>query len=172
MAPETGPAGDLRSRPPKASWSRAKPAGATPRPPFVRTMARGLTKRCANCGSGHLFRRYFQMVDRCPGCGLRFHRQEGQWSGDIGANTIVTFGLLWVVLVIGSLLTWNDPNVALLAVLAVVVVVAFPPFFVPYAKTLWLAVDVLMRPVEPDELVDPVDGDASDGPSPVRDVDR
>jgi uncharacterized protein (DUF983 family) len=123
-------------------------------------MARGLTKRCAHCGSGHLFRRYFQMVERCPRCGLRFHRQEGQWSGDIGANTIVTFGLLWAVLVIGSLLTWNDPNIALLAALAVLVVVAVPPFFVPYAKTLWLAVDVLMRPVEPDELV----GDEPDRP--------
>ena len=60
--------------------------------------------------------------NRSPQRGQRFHRQEGQWSGDIGANTIVTFGLLWVVLVIGSLLTWNDPNVALLAVLAAILV--------------------------------------------------
>lgn len=129
-------------------------------------MFRGFTKRCANCGSGHLFRSYFTMVERCPRCGLRFHRQEGQWSGDIGANTIVTFGLLWIVLVIGTLLTWNDPKLPLLAALAVVVVVAFPPFFVPYAKTLWVAVDVLMRPVEPDELLDPHDagGDEGDGP--------
>lgn len=124
-------------------------------------MGRGLVKRCPNCGSGHLFHGYFHLAERCPGCGLRFHRQEGQWSGDIGANTIVTFALLWAVLVLGSLLTWNDPNLPLLAVLAVIVVVAFPPFFVPHAKTLWIAVDILMRPVEPDELRDP------DGPGPA-----
>lgn len=144
-------------KPPKASWSRPKSVGGPQRPPLVRTMVRGLTKRCANCGSGHLFRGYFTMVERCPRCGLKFHRQEGQWSGDIGANTIVTFAILWVVLVIGTLLTWNDPKLPLLAGLAVLVVVAFPPFFVPYAKTLWVAVDVLMRPVEPDELLAPVE---------------
>lgn len=132
-----------------------------PRPPVLRTLFRGLTKRCANCGAGHLFPSYFRMVERCPRCGLKFHRQEGQWSGDIGTNTIVTFGLLWVVLVIGSLVTWNDPKLPLLAAIAIAVVVAFPPFFVPYAKTLWVAVDVLMRPVEPGEL----DGAAAEPPA-------
>lgn len=136
----------------RASWSRVRPSGGPTRPPALRTLLRGLSKRCPNCGSGHLFRRYFTMVERCPRCGLRFHRQEGQWSGDIGANTIVTFFLLWVVLVIGSLVTWNDPNLALLAGLSLAIVVVFPAFFVPHAKTLWVAVDILMRPVEPDEL--------------------
>lgn len=136
----------------RASWSRPRPSGGPTRPPALRTLLRGLSKRCPNCGSGHLFRRYFTMVERCPRCGLRFHRQEGQWSGDIGANTIVTFFLLWVVLVIGSLVTWNDPNLALLAGLSLAIVVVFPAFFVPHAKTLWVAVDILMRPVEPDEL--------------------
>jgi uncharacterized protein (DUF983 family) len=136
-------------------------------------MLRGLTKRCAHCGSGHLFHGYFRMVERCPRCGLKFHRQEGQWTGDIGANTIVTFGILWAVLVIGSLLTWHDPNLPLLAGLAAVVVVVFPPFFVPYAKTLWVAVDISMRPVEPDELLAPADNDGAEGltPTPTRSAD-
>jgi uncharacterized protein (DUF983 family) len=154
-ASSAGAAPAKSPKPPKASWSRPKPARAVPRAPIVRTMVRGFTKRCANCGSGHLFHGYFRMVERCPRCGLKFHRQEGQWSGDIGANTIVTFALLWVVLVIGSLLTWDDPKLPLLAGMALAVVVLFPPFFIPYAKTLWVAVDVLMRPVEPDELVVP-----------------
>ncbi len=92
------------------------------------------------------------MVERCPRCGLRFHRQEGQWSGDIGANTIVTFSLLWAVLLGGTLLTWDDPNLVLLGAMALAIVVLFPALFVPHAKTLWVAIDIIMRPVEPHEL--------------------
>jgi len=97
------------------------------------------------------------MVERCPGCGLRFRRLEGHWSGDIGINTIVTFSLLWVVLVGGTVAMWGHINVAALAVAAVCVTFIFPILFVPFAKTLWVAVDVIMRPVEPTEL-EPVTG--------------
>ena len=90
----------------------------------------------------------------CPRCGLRFTRLEGQWSGDIGINTIVTFSLLYVVLLGGTLLMWGDVRVGLLAVIAAVVVLVFPVLFVPVAKTLWLAIDLVMRPIQPDE-VDP-----------------
>ena len=37
----------------------------------------GATQRCARCGSGHLFRHYFTMVDDCPRCGLHFEREHG-----------------------------------------------------------------------------------------------
>jgi hypothetical protein len=92
------------------------------------------------------------MVERCPGCGLRFRRLEGHWSGDIGINTIVTFSLLWLVLVGGTLAMWGHVNIVALAIAAAFVTFVFPLLFMPFAKTLWVAVDVIMRPVEPDEL--------------------
>ena len=139
-------------RPTASIWSRPPDPDAVDRPPVMRTLWRGLTKRCPHCGSGHLFHGYFQLVDRCPRCGLRLQRHAGQWSGDIGINTVVTFGLLFVVLLGGTLLTFDDPNVVVLASLAIVIALGFPVFFVPHAKTIWVAIDVVTRPVQPDEL--------------------
>lgn len=113
---------------------------------------RGLVRHCPICGSGHLFDGYFKLPARCPRCGLAFQRLEGQWSGDIGINTVVTFGLLYVTLMIGVLAFWGRVNVGALAALGAMIVLVFPVLFVPFAKTLWLAMDLMMRPVEPDEF--------------------
>jgi uncharacterized protein (DUF983 family) len=113
---------------------------------------RGLTRRCPVCGTFRIGDGYFRLKERCPGCGLRFARMEGHWSGDIGINTVVTFGLLFLVVLGGTLLMWEDLNAAVLLAAAAGVVLIFPVLFVPVAKTLWVAVDLMMRPVEPAEL--------------------
>lgn len=117
-----------------------------------RMLLRGLVKRCPVCGQGHLFRRWFSMLPRCPRCGLRFERIEGHWSGDLGINTIVSFGALFLTLLVGFAVTYPDvPGVALfLAAVGVALVV--PLVFFPFSKTLWLAIDLVMRPLEPDEV--------------------
>jgi hypothetical protein len=92
------------------------------------------------------------MVERCPRCGLRFRRLEGHWSGDIGINTIVTFSLLWLVLIVGTLVMWGHINYWALGLSAGFVTFVFPIMFVPFARTLWVAVDVVMRPVQAEEL--------------------
>jgi uncharacterized protein (DUF983 family) len=120
----------------------------------MRMVIRGLTRRCPNCGEARITEGYFRLKGACPRCGLRFSRLDGQWSGDIGINTIVTFTLLYVVLLGGTLLMWGDVRVGVLAIVATFVVLVFPVLFVPVAKTLWLAIDLVMRPVQPDE-VDP-----------------
>ena len=62
---------------------------------------RGFTKRCARCGSRHLFTRWFTMVDDCPRCGLHFEREAGYWAGalaiNIGIAAVVTLFLLMVM---------------------------------------------------------------------------
>jgi uncharacterized protein (DUF983 family) len=117
-----------------------------------RLFVRGFAKRCPVCGQGHLFRRWFQMIPECPRCGLTFNRIEGQWSGDIGVNTIVSFGVLLVVLLGGVLLNWPDPPMAAIGVVAGLVAVIVPLAFLPSSKTVWLAADLLMRPLEPGEV--------------------
>jgi uncharacterized protein (DUF983 family) len=129
-----------------------RPAVGFTGPSRGRELWRGLTRRCPVCGCFGIGSGYFRLKERCPRCGLRFARMAGHWSGDIGINTIVTFGLLFVVVLGGTLLMWSRLNVALLAAAAVGVVLVFPVLFVPVAKTLWVAVDLMMRPVEPAEL--------------------
>jgi hypothetical protein len=69
-------------------------------------------------------------------------------------NTMVTFGLLAVVLVVGSVLTYPDLAVGPMLGAAVVVTVAVPIAFYPVSFTLWAAVDLAMRPLEPAEVAD------------------
>jgi uncharacterized protein (DUF983 family) len=137
-------------------------------------IGRGLVRHCAACGGGHLFRRWFRMIDRCPRCDLRFERIEGHWTGDLGINTIVSFGSLLLALIVGFLVTWPDvPGLALFtAALAIAILV--PLAFYPFSKTIWLALDLLMRPLEPGEARPPwgppppgdADGPNADGPDP------
>jgi uncharacterized protein (DUF983 family) len=128
------------------------PATSWTGPSRGKLLVRGLTARCPVCGAGGLVTGWFRLRATCPRCGLRVDRLEGQWSGDIGINTIVTFTLLYVVLLGGTLLMWGDVNVGLLAGIAVFVVLVFPVLFIPVAKTLWLAIDLAMRPVQADEV--------------------
>jgi uncharacterized protein (DUF983 family) len=138
-----------------AAEDEAVTAPAPTTPSAGRMLQRGVVKHCPVCNQGHLFRRWFRMVDRCPRCGLRFERIEGHWSGDLGINTIVTFGALFLTLVVGLAVTYPDvPGVALFLT-AVGVALVVPLVFFPFSKTLWLAVDLMMRPLEPGEAHPP-----------------
>ncbi|HET8618890.1 MAG TPA: DUF983 domain-containing protein [Acidimicrobiales bacterium] len=133
------------------------PAGTDdPRPLTVPLLLwRGLTLRCPLCGGGGLFRRWFTMADRCPRCRLRLERIEGHWLGALGMNTIVTLAAVMVAMIGGFLLTYPDGPLAAAVVVIVATAVIVPLAFFPVSKTLWSAIDLAMRPLEPDDDVDP-----------------
>ena len=108
----------------------------------ARLLWRGATKRCARCGSGHLFKRWFTMVPDCPGCGLHFEREHGYFTGAIAVNTIVIGGLFAVIFV--AVLIATAPDIPVVPLLAVVVpLMAIGPLaFYPFSKTIWVAVDM------------------------------
>jgi uncharacterized protein (DUF983 family) len=112
-------------------------------------LLRGALRRCPVCGQGKLFHRWFSMVETCPRCGFRFERIDGHWVGSLGMNTIVTFGALLVVVVLGLVLDHPDFNVALLTALAVGTAGLVPLVFFPFSRTIWTAIDLAMRPLEP-----------------------
>ncbi len=133
-----------------------------------RVFLRGWIKHCPVCGQGHLFRRWFTMLERCPRCDLRFDRIEGTWSGYIGVNTIVSFGALLVVLLGGVLVMWPDPPMVAIGVASVAVAVLMPLVFLPFSKTVWVAADLLMRPLEPGEVKPGFGPQRGDPPTPRR----
>jgi uncharacterized protein (DUF983 family) len=107
------------------------------------------------CGGGEIFHRWVSMEERCPTCGFRFERIDGHWIGALGINTIVTFGLGMFVLIGGYALMYPDPNVPVLLVAVLVVAIAGPLVLFPWTRTIWSAGDLLMRPLDPDDEVDP-----------------
>ena len=120
-------------------------------PPVGTMFWRALRRRCPVCGGGHLFRHWFRMEERCPRCHVRLERVEGSWSGSVGLNTVVSFACLFLALLIGFLATWPDVSATTLALVAAPVAILVPILFFPLSKTLWLATELAMRPLAPDE---------------------
>lgn len=116
---------------------------------------RGLLRRCSFCGSDQVFEGYFKMRERCPRCNFKFDRIEGQRAGALGMNTIVTFGLLAVVVVAGLVVTYPEFDLSVLLPATIAVAVVTPIVFYPFSRTLWNSIDLAMRPATPDDDVDP-----------------
>ena len=115
----------------------------------------GATRRCARCGSGHLFRRYFTMVDDCPRCGLHFEREHGYWAGALAINIGVAGAVFIVTFGVGLALT--VPNVPVLPLLAILIplMIVVPLLGYPFSKTVWVAVDrAFLQHLDPNEELD------------------
>ncbi len=109
---------------------------------------RGWTKACPSCGGRGLFQNWFTLSITCPHCGLRFEREEGYWTGAMGANIIVT-ELVFVSLMITTfILTWSDPPVREMIAGGVAFTIIFPMFFYPFSKTVWMAFDRAFNPTD------------------------
>jgi hypothetical protein len=102
-----------------------------------------------------VFRTFFDVRDRCPTCSFPIRREEGHWIGAVGINTIVTFGLLFVTLIGGFLLTIDERRAAPIFISCFLVAGLTPFLFFGTSQTLWSAIDLAMRPLEPRDDVDP-----------------
>ncbi len=117
-------------------------------------LGRGLLRRCARCGGGGLFQTWFRIRERCPTCGYRFAREEGFWLGAYVINLAVTEGLLvlfGVVPAIAILAANPEASVLPVMVAGLVAAVLGPVVFHPFSRTLWVAVELIMRPASAGE---------------------
>ena len=64
----------------------------------------------------------------------------------------MSFGALLVVLLVGFLAFWPTPPLTAIIVAAIAVAGLLPLAFYPFSKTIWLAIDLMMRPLEPEEV--------------------
>lgn len=109
---------------------------------------RGLRRRCPVCGGGGLFRAWLRMVPDCPTCGLVFDRIPGHWLGSWFLNVCVVQALVIGILAIGVGVTWPDPPIVAIGVGAAAAAVLAPIAFFPVSRTLWTAIDLVMRPLD------------------------
>lgn len=118
------------------------------KPSFGTMLRRGLLRRCPRCGSGGLFTRWFGMVDRCPGCAMRFNREEGFFVSALFVNFATTETVMFVWLAVTFFLTVPDPPVWTIAIGAVVISAVVPLVFYPFSKTIWAAIHLVMEPLD------------------------
>ncbi len=124
------------------------------KPPWGRLLWRGIRKRCPNCGAGHVYETWFRMLDRCPQCGLKFEREPGFFVGAYLINFAISIVLLFLLCM--GFVAWKathaEAGAAVPLVIGVVIGVLAPPFFYPFARTVWSAIDLGMTPLEAAEL--------------------
>ena len=118
-------------------------------------LARSCAGRCLHCGGGWVLAGFATVRGRCAGCNLRFCRSDDDYFsgamffGMLIGETLAVLGLAVVLMltwpnVPWGLLQYGGPAVLLLVLLPVL----------PLSKVVWLGVDVLVRPVTPDEVLD------------------
>lgn len=116
-------------------------------------LGRGIRRRCPRCGSGGVFTSWFAMAERCPRCGLRFERESDFFLGAYVINLAVTEGLLAIALFAYVIKLASDGDAPTLPFLLLTLglAVAAPIVFFPFARTIWAAIDLAMRPVPPED---------------------
>ena len=92
------------------------------------------------------------MREQCQHCGLTFERIAGHWTGAIGISIILSFPLLGFVIISGLIATAPDFKVWPIIGAGVFVGIFFPLAIFPLTRTLWTALDIMMRPLRPDEV--------------------
>jgi uncharacterized protein (DUF983 family) len=106
-----------------------------------KTLWRGVTRRCARCGSGKLFKNWFRMVDDCPRCGLHFERESGYFAGALAINIILVGGLFVLVFLTIFIVTIPELPIGLTLGLTIPIALFGPIVLYPFSKTLWVAID-------------------------------
>ena len=115
---------------------------------------RAICRRCPNCGAGPLFTSWYKMVDACPGCGLRLEeREEGYFTGAIVTNYFIAIGWFVVLMVVTMILSQSIPLWGVLQWGSIAIAVASPLVFWPFSKTLWVALDISLHPVRPEDIM-------------------
>ncbi|MEP6991212.1 MAG: DUF983 domain-containing protein [bacterium] len=116
--------------------------------------SRALRLRCPHCGTGRVLSGFNTVHERCSACGFHFCRSDDEYFsgamffGMMIGETLAILGIGAAIWATYPDVPWSFLQYAIPLVLLGVMVLLFP-----VSRVVWLAIDVLLRPVEPSELV-------------------
>lgn len=128
------------------------------RPSVLQLVGRALRLRCLLCGGRPVFVSWFRLLPSCSVCGFRFERGErGYHLGAYFANLMLmeTAFVVWFGGV--AIATWPDVNWDVMQAGIWALMIVTPFFFWPWANTLFLAFDLLVRPPEEGDFESPAE---------------
>ena len=120
-----------------------EPRVMPPRSSGMTTMGRALRLRCPVCGQGQLFRR-FTMLVHCAHCGFHFEREVGDFTNTAVINYAVAS--LPILFIVAPLAYLRPHAIALEIAIGFLFAIALPIICFRHVRSLWLAIDVLVRP--------------------------
>ena len=118
----------------------------------LRLFGRAFRLRCPNCGGGPVLEHWLKLRVKCGSCGLRLLRGE---HDTIMGSVFILFtlvGLVGYVIIAVTLATTEETPWDLLQYGLPLLALALLFVLLPFSKLLWLAFDLMLRPVTPQEL--------------------
>jgi uncharacterized protein (DUF983 family) len=118
-----------------------------------RLLLRAILRRCPNCGAPGIFAGYTTLRERCSNCGLRLRRGESDYFIGAYLLNLVAVELLFAV-VLGGVVIATYPHTPwkLLQWGGLVLMIAGAILCYPFAVSIWLAADLIFRPMSEQEL--------------------
>ena len=114
---------------------------------------RAFALRCPNCGGRGPILSWFKLAPACPRCGLRPERGESDYFLGGMMFNIVLAEAVFVILLIGTIAaTWPRIPWTFLQYGAPLAMLLAPIALYPFSRLVWLAFDLMLRPVTPNEL--------------------
>jgi uncharacterized protein (DUF983 family) len=123
-------------------------------PGLGRRLTRAAALRCPVCGGRRVLASWMKLKPRCPSCGVRFERGEHDFFlGAMMLNIALAEGTLALVLIAVMIVLWGQVPWDVLQVAGPVLMLLVPFLFFPFSQLLWLAFDLMLRPLTSDELI-------------------
>lgn len=104
---------------------------------------RALRLRCPVCGVGRLFHG-MTMYESCSHCHFHFEREAGYFTNTVVVNYAVT--ALPILFIVAPLAYLHPHSLLLLIGLGFFFAIALPLLCFRHVRSLWLAIDVRVRP--------------------------
>ena len=137
----------------------------------VLLLVRGALLQCPNCGSGSLFSRWLKMRKTCPACQLILDRGEDDYFlGGYAVNFVVAELLIVFGGALSIVLTWPQVPWTLITWSLVILMIVAPILFYPFSRTLWLALDLALRPLTLGDLAGHGENDPEKAPAGPEDT--
>jgi uncharacterized protein (DUF983 family) len=125
-------------------------------PSTGKMIRRSLMRQCPRCANRSAwFTSWFKQGERCIGCGIKRTRDTD--GHELGSMTIASvLNIVLIMAAIGIAIALTAPDVPVLTLYIVLASAArvFPVLTWPVTHTLWMAIDLVARPMGVEEIAE------------------
>jgi uncharacterized protein (DUF983 family) len=125
-------------------------------PSTGKMIRRSLLRQCPRCANrSSWFTSWFKQGERCIGCGIKRTRDtDGHELGSMTVASVVNIVLIMLAMGIAIALTAPDVPVLTLYIVLASAALVFPVLTWPVTHTLWMAIDLVARPMGVEEIAE------------------
>jgi uncharacterized protein (DUF983 family) len=125
-------------------------------PSTGKMIRRSLLRQCPRCANRSAwFTSWFKQGERCIGCGIKRTRDtDGHELGSMTIASVLNIVLIMAAMGIAIALTAPDVPVLTLYIVLASAALVFPVLTWPVTHTLWMAIDLVARPMGVEEIAE------------------